>query len=214
MLRSAAAIAGTIFTISFRGLDPNYALSKTGINALREIVACRAGVPHNTVHLTSITINNETLPMSQNHEGNLANMSHYSNCKLINTIHWDFKEPVNKSLRAQLLEEDPVHFHLSLPVNANRAIGANIINFLITSIDEKYADLLLSDYMAFFVGPGLGYQISNHAIPFAGIFGQNEYYILLYMFIIQIIIIIAGNYILNCAKTVKIPLPRYNLSPK
>ena len=204
MLRSAA-IAGTIFTISFRGLDPNYALSKTGVNALREIVACRAGVPHSTVQLTSITINNETVPIWQNHEGNLANMSYYSNCKLINTLHWDMKEPVNKSLRSQLLEEDPVHFHLTLPVNANRALGANIINFLIAAINEKYADLLTSDYMAF----SPGHLSNNHAIPFGGIFGQNEYNILMYMFIFQIIIIITGNYILNCAKTVRIPLPHY-----
>jgi hypothetical protein len=205
------ALKPFIFTISFRGLDPHYALSSTGINALREIISCRAAVPHAEVRLEAITILNETLPVQPDHEGNLANMSYYSNCKLINTLHWDMKEPINSRLKAELLAEEPVHFHLSLPIPEKRAYGANIINFLITSINEHYADLLVSDYMAFFVGPGTP-AVVNH-IPFAGIFGQNEYNILMYMFILQIIIIIAGNYILSCAKSVKIPLPRYN-NPK
>jgi hypothetical protein len=200
------ALKPFIFTISFRGLDPQYALSRTGINALREIISCRAAVPHTHVRLEAITILNETLPVQPDHEGNLANMSYYSNCKLINTLHWDMKEPVNSRLRAELLAEDPVHFHLSLPVNEKRAYGANIINFLATSINEQYADMLVSDYMSFFVGPGPA-AAKNH-FPFAGEIGQNEYNILMYMFMIQIILIIIGNYILSCAKTVKIPLPR------
>jgi hypothetical protein len=63
---------------------------------------------------------------------------------------------------------------------------------------------LASDYMAFYAGakPELIVRHVGH------LFGTDEYRILFYMFLVQVLILIIGNYMMRRARKTVLPLSR------
>lgn len=199
------SVSAEQYTISFRGLDEKYALTKNAISALREIIACRANVPHQTVILSAVTIKNTTWIVPKNDEVNTEPQAYPRNCHLTNTIHWDtYHQPGVTQLMRSLYDEPLIEYTLDLPVSPSRAFGANIISFLATSIDEKYADILTSDYISFYAGskPEMIQRHPGH------LFGADEYRILFYMFAVQICILIIGNILMRRARKTVLPLSK------
>jgi hypothetical protein len=200
LLTILTAVSADQYKIAFRGLDEKYALTKNAISALREIISCRANVPHQSVTLSTITIRNTTWIVPQNDEVNIEPQAYPRNCHLTNTIHWDtFHQPGISHLMRSLHDEPLLEYTLDIPVHPSRAFGSNIISFLATSINEKYADILVSDYMAFYAGskPEMIQRHPGHI---------DEYRMLFYMFIVQVLILIIGNILMRRARHTVLPL--------
>lgn len=198
------ASAGHI-SMTFRGLDANYTFTPFAMQILRESVACRIGFNQTVVFLDSITIRNRTFEFGSDDEINKPNNLPY-NCYFINMGHWSSNpSKINRNLLKELKDELEVTFKLSFPGSSKKAYGINIIPFLSTSINEYYSDILVNDYMAFYVGsiPELIHQ--QHTI---GLFKDSDHWILLYMFMAQFALIVIGNIILNKLKK-RIPNPRF-----
>ncbi len=185
-------------SMTFRGLDSNYTFTPFAISALRETIACRAGLNHSTVILDSITIRNRTYELDPNHEVNSNFRIMPYNCHFLNSIHWDVQPSrINRSLLKELKEDVEVTFKFQFPGDAKKAYGANIMPFLASAVNEYYAEILENDYMAFYAG-SIPELIHQHA-PL-GLFKESDKMILFYMFVVQLGLVIIGNIVLKKLK--------------
>ncbi len=196
----AFANAGSL-TLTFRGLDSEYLLRPFSLSTLREVISCHTSAPYSSVTIDSITYMNVTANINQ------FDPVYPIKCIVSNNVRFNSQWlPGTGDLIKQLQAEEPIHITISIPDTVNTASisGANILEFIITCFDEKYANVLMFDY-TYFYKDSMKILNSHSIVPFNGILGDSEYKILGLMFAVQMIVIILGNYILGRMKTIKIP---------
>ncbi len=187
-------------TLTFRGLDMTYLLRPFSLSTLREVLSCHANIPYESIHVESITYLNETVALKQ------FDPVYPIKCVVTNSVRWNSQwMPGTSELIKELQKEEPVYVNLALP-DTIKLEGVNILEFIITCINEKYANILVYDY-TYFYRDSLKI-LSHHAIlPFGGLLGRSEYTIIMAMFLIQIIIIGVANSILRGFRVSRTPYP-------
>lgn len=187
----SSAFADT-FSISFKGLDLNYAFRPMSISTLRSTIACRAKIPHSSVIVDFVNYKNNTWYFGESHEVNLVGEVNPSNCNLINSIQWEAtREPNATRLLRELAADDPLHFTITIPVSATKTVGTNVLSYLVTSVDEYYGDILASDYMAFVKG------YTPDPYKFSKKITNNIYTLMGIIIFGELVVIAIANWIMN-----------------
>ncbi len=184
--------AAETFTMTFKGLDLNYAFRPMSISTLRAAIACRAHISHSSVIIESADYKNSTWYFGETHEVNLMPEINPWMCNVINSVHWDsIREPNATRLLRELSDSDPINFHITIPVSASKATGTNVLSYLVTSVDEYYGDILASDFMSFVKG------YTPDPYKFNKKMTDNIYNLMAIIIIGELIVVICGNWIMN-----------------
>ena len=189
---TTSSVFAETFTITFKGLDLNYAIRPMSINVLRASIACRAQISHSSVIIESVDYKNNTWYFGETHEVNQIPEINPWMCNVINTVQWESARETNATrLLRELAASEPFNFHISIPVSATKALGTNLLSYLVTSVDEYYGDILASDFMSFIKG------YTPDPYKFHKKITDNIYHLMAFIVVSEIIVIIFGNWIMN-----------------
>jgi hypothetical protein len=195
IVAAAAVTTADTFTMTFKGLDLNYAFRPMSISTLRAAIACRAQIQHSSVIIESATYKNTTWYFGETHEVNLMPEINPWMCNVINSVHWDStREPNATRLLRELSDSDPINFYITIPVSASKATGTNVLTYLVTSVDEYYGDILASDFMSFvkgYISEQYDKKIHDKKMT------DNIYNLMAIIIIGELIVVVFGNWIMN-----------------
>lgn len=147
---SLLAAAQAAITIDFRGLEERYVVQPESLYYVRRAYSCHFGIPVAAVHIAAAS-----------HYGQVSRVPEYINaysaprdipCDILAATHWD-RSAATKSidhylqLYRLLAEEEPITLSIELlgPIGHIRPYELNMLPFLASSVDERYADILGSN---------------------------------------------------------------------
>ena len=147
---SLLVVTQAAITIDFRGLEERYVVQPESLYYVRRAYSCHFGIPVAAVHIAAAS-----------HYGQASLVPEYINayvaprdipCDILASTHWDHgsgSASVDHYLRLYRLlsEEEPISLTVELlgPIGHVRPYELNMLPFLASAVDERYADILSSN---------------------------------------------------------------------
>ena len=145
--------------IDFRGLEERYVVQAESLYYVRRAYSCHFGIPVAAVHIARAS-----------HLGQTNEVPEYINayvaprdipCDILASTHWDKSGSVSAdhylNLYRLLADEEPITLTVELlgPIGLVRPYELNMLPFLASAVDERYADILTSNPELFVETSGL-----------------------------------------------------------
>jgi hypothetical protein len=142
--------AAQAISIEFRGLEERYVVQPESLYYVRRAYSCHFGIPVAAVHIGAAS-----------HFGQTSRVPEYINayvaprdipCDILAATHWDRGAATRSAdhylrLYRLLAEEEPITLTVELlgPIGHVRPYELNMLPFLASAVDERYADILGSN---------------------------------------------------------------------